>query len=196
MFKNLEVKLILDELNAKDKIFQATIDLINDGEDTEHITVRQIAKKAGVNSALVNYYFQTKENLFAQVVGTLMGGIIEKVLQKDSMNLGASSRLLNILNTTADIAFKHNNICKTAISIELKQWCRNSCKMILPLLKEISTERSESDLYIIALQLMLPFHHIVIEPELYGAYLKTDFFDEKQRRLKIKEMFECVLSGL
>lgn len=188
--------MTLDEINAKEKIFQATLELITGGEDAERITTRQIAAQAGVNPALVNYYYQSKENLLSQVVGMMMGGIIGQVLQEDSTNTDAQTRLRNILSTTADAAFKYYNVCKVAISTELKQGCKNSCAMVMPLLKEIFKGRSESDLNIIALQLMLPFHHIVLDPELYNKYLSTDFSDEEQRRQKINQMVDCVLAGV
>lgn len=184
-----------DEINAKEKIFQATLELITIGEDAERITTRQIAAKAGVNPALVNYYYQSKENLLSKVVGVMMGGIINQVLQEESMTTDTQTRLRNILVTTADAAFKYYNVCKIAISSELKQGCKNSCEMIMPLLKEMFKGHSESDLNIIALQLLLPFHHIVLAPELYNEYLNTDFFDEQQRRQKINQMIDCVLAA-
>jgi len=187
--------LTSDEINAREKIFQATLELIDAGENAERITTRQIAAKAGVNPALVNYYYQSKENLLSQVVGMMMGDIISQVLQKSSMNNDAKTRLRSILLTTADAAFKYYNVCKIAISAELKQGCKNSCEMIMPLLKEIFEGYSESDLNIIALQLLLPFHHIVLDPELYNRYLKTDVFNEQQRREKINQMIDCVLAG-
>ena len=46
----------------------------------EGATVRQIAKEAGVNVALMNYYFQSKEQLFKSIYmesfGTFFGGIV------------------------------------------------------------------------------------------------------------------------
>lgn len=185
-----------DEFRAREKIFQATLELITGGDDAERITTRQIAAKAGVNPALVNYYYQSKENLLGQVVGVMMDGIISRVQQEDGKGADAETRLRNILLTTADAAFKYYNVCRIAISIELKQGCKNSCEMIKPLLKEIFGEHSESDIDIIALQLMMPFHHIVLDPELYSGYLDTDFSDEKQRRQKINQMIDCVLAGL
>jgi hypothetical protein len=97
---------------------------------------------------------------------------------------------------TADAAVKHYNVCKIALSIELKKGCKNSCEMVMPFLKAIFKGYSESDLNIIALQLMLPFHHFFLEPELYNVYLNFDFFDEKQRRQKIDQMIDCILAGL
>ncbi|MCL4377596.1 MAG: TetR/AcrR family transcriptional regulator [Actinobacteria bacterium] len=184
-----------DEINTKQKIYQATLELIISGKDPGRITTRQIAVKAGVNLALVNYYYQSKENLLSQVVGTMMGSIISQTIQNDGIQTDAKSRLRNILITTADAAFRHYNLCKIALSIELKNGCKNSCDMVMPLLKEIFKGYSESDLNMIALQLMLPFHHFFLEPEIYNVYLNTDFFDEKQRRQKINQMIDCILAG-
>ena len=184
-----------DEASAKDKIFQAAMELVTKGKTEQQITTREIASKAGVNLALVNYYYQSKENLLSQVVGTMMGEIIEKSNQNNHMAIDAQTRLRNMLLATADAAFKCRNICKIAISLELKSGCGNSCKLVTPLLKEILTECDESDLNIIAMQLMIPFHHIVLKPEFYSRYLDTDFFDEEKRKQKINQIVDCVLSG-
>ena len=184
-----------DEASAKDKIFQAAMELVTEGKTDQQITTREIASKAGVNLALVNYYYQSKENLLSQVVGTMMGDIIEQSNQNSQTGTDAQTKLRNMLLVTADAAFKYRNICKIAISLELKSGCGNSCKLVTPLLKEILTECDESDLNIIALLLMIPFHHIVLKPEFYSRYLDTDFFDEKKRKQKINQMINCALSG-
>ena len=186
----------IDEVSAKDKIFQAAMELVSEGKNDQQITTRAIASKAGVNLALVNYYYQSKENLLSQVVGTMMGDIIEQSNQINPIGTDAQTKLRNMLFATADAAFKYRNICKIAISLELKSGCESSCKLVMPLLKEILTECDESNLNIIALQLMIPFHHIVLEPELYSRYLDMDFFNEKMRKQKIDQMINCALSGL
>jgi len=185
----------LDETTAKEKIFQAAMELVAGGKTDQQITTREIASKAGVNLALVNYYYQSKENLLSQVVGTMMGDIIKQSNQNSRTSADAQTRLRNMLLATADAAFKYRNICIIAISQELKYGCGNSCKLVMPLLKEILTECDESDLNIIAMQLMIPFHQIVLKPEFYSRYLDTDFFDEEKRRQKINQMVDCVLSG-
>jgi TetR/AcrR family transcriptional regulator, regulator of cefoperazone and chloramphenicol sensitivity len=181
-----------DETNAKDKIFGAVLELLAGGEDPEKVTTRQIAAKAGVNLALVNYYYRSKENLISEVVGRMMGGIIDPLMGGFGGN-SAESRIRNILITTTDAAFAHYNICKVALAAELRQGCANSCAMILPLLNEIFAGLSRTELDIISLQLMLPLHHIFIEPKLYGRLLGVDFFNKQQRDQKINEMITCVL---
>lgn len=183
------------DLNAKEKIFQAAVELVSQGKNDQQITTREIAAKAGVNLALVNYYFQSKENLLSEVVGTMMGGLIEQSEQNSHTNGDAEARLRNMLLISADTAFKHRNICKIAIAHELKSGCGNSCKLVKPLLKEILAECSESELDIIALQLMIPFHHIVLKPDYYGRYLETDFRDGIKRKQIINQMIDCVLFG-
>ena len=177
----------------KEKIFQAAKELVLAGKTEQQITTRKIAARAGVNLALVNYYYQSKENLLSEVVGTMMGEIIEQTDQSKRTEADAQTRLKDMLVATADAAFKYRNICKIGISLELKSGCRNSCKLVLPLLKEIFTDGAESDLNIMALQLMIPFHHIVLNPEYYNRWLGTDFFDRAKRKQKINQMVDCIL---
>ncbi len=182
-----------DEANAKDRIFGTVLELLAGGIDPEKVTTRQIAAKAGVNLALVNYYYGSKENLMSEVVGRMMGGIIDPLMGDYGGN-SAESRVRNILITTSDAAFEHYNICKVALAAELRRGCANSCAMILPLIEEIFPGFDRTELDIISLQLMLPLHHVFLEPELYGRLLGTDFFDKQQRDQKINEMITCVLS--
>ena len=89
----------------------------------------------------------------------------------------------------------HENICRIAIRTELKKGCVDSCALVIPFLNEIFKEYNKAELDVIALQLMLPLHHIFLEPELYGRLLETDFFDKQKRDQKINEMIGCVLAG-
>lgn len=180
-----------DGENAKERIYSAALELLAGGEETASITTRQIAAKAGVNLALVNYYYRSKENLLAEVVARMMEGIIEPIMEGG--NESAQARLRGILISTADAAFAHRNICSIAIATELKRGCANSCAMVLPLLKEILVGLSESELIAAALQLMLPFHHIVLEPQLYGGLLGADFFVKRERDRIIDDMIGCAL---
>lgn len=184
-----------NERSAKEKIFQAAMELVTEGENEQQITIREIASRAGVNLALVNYYYRSKEELLSQVVGTMMGQIIERSNQNSRPGADARAMLKNLLLVTADAAFKYHNTCKIAISFELKSGCGDSCQLVKPLLREILPECDEEDLNIIALQLMIPFHHILLKPEYYSKFLDTDFFDDKKREQKINQMIDCVLSG-
>ncbi len=184
----------MNRQDTKEKILHAAMELITEGNGDQQITMRQIASRADVNLALVNYHYKSKENLLSQVVGTIMGDLIAQTTQ-DITGTDALTRLKDMLLATADAAFKLGNVSRIAILMELKAGCRNSCELVTPLLKEILPDCDNSDISIIALQIMMPFHHIVVDPVLYGNYLYTDFFNEDKRRQKISEMIDCILMG-
>jgi len=56
-----------DELSPRDKIILATIYCI-EKEGLQTMSIRSIAKQAGVNVAAINYYFGSKEKLIEQVL--------------------------------------------------------------------------------------------------------------------------------
>lgn len=185
-----------DKANAKARIYQATLELLAGGEEASQITSRQIAAKAGVNLALVNYYYQSKENLLSEVVAKMMEEIIDQTMKGGNCTENAESRLRTILISTMDAAFMHENICRIAIRTELKKGCVDSCALVIPFLNEIFKEYSKAELDIIALQLMLPLHHIFLEPELYGRLLDTDFYDKEKRNQKINQMIGSILARI
>lgn len=186
----------IDNVSAKQKIFQTALELLDSEENADSITTRQIAQKAGVNLALVNYYYQSKGNLLSQAAGYKMGAIICQVLEHSYADADAAVRLKKLLTTTADFSFRHNEIFKIAVTGELQQGCKNSCELVMPLLNEIFAGKNEAELRMIALQLMLPFHFIVLYPEKYGETLNVDFFDEEQRSRMINEMTDNILSSV
>lgn len=61
----------------RETILQATTALIREGRgDAAQITTRAIAARAGVAPGLVNYHFQTKENLIAQCVQRMIRQVV------------------------------------------------------------------------------------------------------------------------
>jgi len=67
--------------SVKEKIVKVTIELLEECEAVEQVTVRDIAKKAGIGVGLINYHFQTKDNLINQCVQRIIGDVIKKFHQ-------------------------------------------------------------------------------------------------------------------
>ncbi len=59
--------------NAKERMVNATIELICQGNKPSEITVADITEKAGVGNGMVNYHFQSKDNLMKTAVKKVMG---------------------------------------------------------------------------------------------------------------------------
>ena len=63
---------------VKQRILQAVIDLIQELQSFEKVSMRKIAERAGVAVSMVNYHYQTKENLVNQAVQAFIGRVIER----------------------------------------------------------------------------------------------------------------------
>ncbi len=61
--------LDISDIDIKERIIRATISLIENSDGlVENITVREIARKAGVAVGLINYHFLSKQNLLETCV--------------------------------------------------------------------------------------------------------------------------------
>ena len=182
-----------NNFSAKEKILRAVIELIETEENLEDISIRHIAKKAEVNVALINYYYQSKENLMNQAIEVKLGSIVNEVFKNKRNEATAAETLKTVLINTADLGFRYYKLSKISVATELKLGCRSTCDMVLPLLQEIFLNKSESELKLIALQLIVPFTVMLLYPEHYQNYLFTDFFDEQQRNEKMNQMIDNIL---
>lgn len=184
-----------EDMNTKDKIFQTTLELIAQVDSIEQLTVKKIASEANVNVALINYYFSSKENLLRQVVGVKMGKLIERLFTEEDNPLPPQLQLKTLLVKTANLGFQFYEINKVAVAGDMENGCRNSCSLVMPLLKEIYKEYGGEELKLLALQLMVPFNNIMLYTQAYNAYLETDFFDSKKRVYTIERMVDSFLQG-
>lgn len=67
------------DAGVKDAILQSTIELIRKHGDTTRITVREIAAAAGVGVGLINYHYQTKDNLINLGILRIIGSSVEQM---------------------------------------------------------------------------------------------------------------------
>jgi AcrR family transcriptional regulator len=61
------------ELSVREHILDRTVFLIG-RQGTTDVSVREIAREAGVNVAAVNYYFSSKDLMFTQLAGRFLAG--------------------------------------------------------------------------------------------------------------------------
>jgi len=84
------------DLSKKEKILQATLESMkNDG--FEGLTVRQIASRAHVNVALVNYYFGSKDKLLNEAIQVLVNSLRESFTILDNNAMDPRERLEQFL---------------------------------------------------------------------------------------------------
>ncbi|MDW0071950.1 TetR/AcrR family transcriptional regulator [Clostridioides difficile] len=68
-----------NDKDARERIIEVTLNLLNEVDDIEEITVRKIAERANVGVGLINYHFKTKDNLLSTAIGDVMSNIIAEL---------------------------------------------------------------------------------------------------------------------
>ena len=102
---------------SKQKILDATWELIQ-AEGIEGATTRKIASRAATNSALVNYYFGSKEQLLNEVVKHHLESFREAFKLLDDTAIPPLARLRVFLLTYATLLLQHPELSKRLLSQE------------------------------------------------------------------------------
>ncbi len=183
-----------ESIDSKKRIMDTMVQLLMERKDVNKITTRQIAELANVNSALINYYYQSKENLVFQAVEMCMENIAKKLFVDDMQNEDPIGRLKNMIKTFSSFAFNNYYLTEIAISNEIKHGSISTSMMILPLLSEIFKEsKTEVELKLIALQIITPMQVLFLNAIEYKEHLKKDLFHEQRRSEVLDQMIDNIL---
>jgi AcrR family transcriptional regulator len=186
-----------ESLGAKEKILETVVLLLKEKKDISRITNRQIASLANVNSALINYYFQSKENLINTAVGVCMGNVFEEIIEKAKNDVDPIERLKNMIKVISEVSYTNYDLIKITIASEMKDGGLTTNKLIFPLLREIfGDSKTELQLKLIASQILIPLQTIFLNADAYKNYLKNDVFDNETRNKIIDIMIGNLLNIL
>lgn len=101
---------------VKEKIIEAAIALIQEGNgNSDEITTRAIAEKASVGIGLINYHFQTKENLITICVQRIIGQVISDFKPNDTDFKTEQERLTNTAAEVFEFLFENPSISRISI---------------------------------------------------------------------------------
>lgn len=107
--------------DAKKAIVDATIELIQEsGGNIEELTVRTIAERSNVGIGLINYHFQTKENLIEVSVQQIIGEVISKFKPDMNGNLNRIEQLKNVVKSVADFLADNPSVARISILGDFK----------------------------------------------------------------------------
>lgn len=179
--------------DAKEKILNAVVTLLLEHKDAAKITNRQIAALAGVNSALINYYYQSKENLMDKAVEVCLNSIAGRMFENADVSVPPKERLRRMIKTISTFMFENYQLSSIAVISELKSGSFATTRILLPILKEIFGEsKSEAALKLTALQIVSPMQVIFLNAKAYADYLYEDMFDEAARNRLLDRMIDNV----
>lgn len=88
--------------NTEQKIFDAATELFLE-KGVDRTSVREIANKAGINLALMNYYFRSKENLFDAIFTMLVKNNSRKLIKILDSDMGLEEKVRSYVEAYIDM---------------------------------------------------------------------------------------------
>ena len=183
------------DLDAKTKIIHATKDFLDLGVDPDKITVRKIAEQAGVGVGLINYHFQTRDNLLGQVVADTMSGMAS-AWQQMKVQPGADSlgKLKRMLKELSDYGAKYPKLMQFMVKHELIQGNFSAEFYLLPVLREVfGKAKEELELKLIATALVSAMQGALVKDKAFQRYAGVDIYDPEQRNETIDRLIDCLI---
>lgn len=189
--------------NVKHEIMQSTIELIREkGSNPAEITIREICNRIGIGAGLVNYHFQTKENLIAQCVQEMISEVIKQAgdVYKTLPEMTPVEKLRWMVKYTCEFLVTHENIARISILADLTAVNQNdntsqTIAAFSPLVRRAFSNQAEDQeikqrTYLMILTLQSLF--------LRSASLKIetgiDFNNRQQRENLIDQIIDCYLN--
>jgi len=184
----MEGDMFKQKSEIRERMIAVTIELIKRYGDTRMITVREIASEAGVDVGMINYHFQTKDNLINICIMELIG---QSVFQLQSFSQNAEmkpiDKIKELSKGIASFMALNPGLSKISITNDLLSPERNDnvaqlTKMLMPITKEIySDQKSESELLILLHILISSISVGFLRNSVLGETTKLDFTDQEQR---------------
>ena len=111
--------------DVKERIIKATTELIEENKGkTDSITARKIAERAGVALGLINYHFESKDNLIALCTQRIINGIIMCFVPDDDgiVVLTEKEQIAERAKKVLDFMFKYPAICSISVLEDMSSY--------------------------------------------------------------------------
>jgi len=95
--------------SAEEKIKQAALNVFIQ-KGSANCTSREIAREAGMNVALVNYYFRSKSKLFAIIFESVMQEFLKSMIQVFSSDLPIRDKIKILIEREFEFLSQHPDI--------------------------------------------------------------------------------------
>lgn len=181
---------------AKEQLISASIALLQEAEKPEAITSRQISARAGTNLAMINYYFQSKDQLLIMAIGKIMDDSADRLLSAPNTTLPPKERLLNMLSELCEMVIKYQRFTKILIPYILLHDEISVPLYIVPILGEyFGRQKTEQECKIIAYQIVSFMQLIFLRSDSFQKYSGLNITDADVRKNFIDMQLDLFLGG-
>ena len=94
--------------NTAKKIVHGATELFST-QSFDAVSIKEIAARAGVNSAMISYYFGGKANLYKEVLSIQADAFLNTIIEIDKKNLPPLEKIKAFMDQETEIQFKNDN---------------------------------------------------------------------------------------
>ena len=203
------MKLIKDKTDAKnlpdarERIIKAVLVLIGEKGDINP-TVREIAQKANVNLASINYYFRSKKNLLTEVEKYFAEEINQITSMLNDENIKKVERILMWANEMMTQLAEYPGIIwmlaskvinKNSVDKSMKKFINIKNSPLKKLVIEITGNKDDKLASLKAIQIFSGIINPLIMQYGVGKGFGIDFRDKKIRKRHLDTLIKSILNG-
>lgn len=189
---------------VKEAIIKATTKLIEESDgNVNSITARAIADKSNVALGLINYHFDSKENLIAICVQRIINKVLmsfspDKTDYSKDDGLTDKERLISFAQQTFDFLFANYAIIKISILSDFKDYKpkSNSAYTQLGFIFALRGNIPESKKQLIAFSLTSIMQTAFLTRENSELLTGYNLFEKSQRDLFVADTVSMLMEGI
>ncbi len=189
--------------NTKQKIIDATLELLREAGSTDEVSVRKIVQKAGIKGVgIINYHFQTKDNLISEAIRYDTNRIIDRWdAIYETMKMPPIDKLKIMLKGTGDLIdtnplFGKISMIHDYLNPAIDDNTSRSIDKYMMIFREIYEDKKpEEEIRIIAHTILSGAQLAFIRSEVTHKTTGYDFYDKKQRDEFLEKMIDNIIQS-
>lgn len=179
---------------SKQKLLDATVELLQTDHNVERATARNIAALAGVNQAMINYHYGSKDALVKLAVDRVIYERAEH-LRRGGLGEGTPHRQLRrFLIDMALVVLEYESITRPPMPYVILECPLDTPLYILPLVRECCPARGETECRVIAYELIAFIQLVFYRREDFTKYAGLSG-EEPQQVIELIDMQLRLLLG-
>lgn len=181
---------VVKKNEIKRHLVETTIELLNEVYDVDELTVRKIAAEAYVATGLINYYYDSKEDLVIEAIDKL---IAESTKSKNNrlydLRLSPRERLRFFLKDLSDLIKEYKQYSKLTLNQQILNNSFEIPKFIEGVINEINPKLTTVEVKYLAIQVTAPLQYIYLKEVGFYEYMGND-------DISYYDMIDSVLKNL
>jgi AcrR family transcriptional regulator len=186
------------DVTVKERILKVTMDLLQREQDIDRVSLRRIAREAGVAVSMVNYHYQTKASLIEQAVQAFVGSVIATSASEDK-----ATRMRSHLAGAASFIVQNSGIARVSILRDMSNPHSddNTCN-VTELVHRQMTEsnldrntKTDQELYLRAVVQVAAVQHLFLRSRIIQERTGLDFADPEQREQLLDGVLAITTGG-